>query len=369
MRIAIVGAGLSGLACAHELERLGVKPDLFEKRHRVGERFPNVETMAQFMHHTPHQDVFEHIRHELGLPLNPANTITTMVAHSQNHEATISGRLGYTTIRGHDDRSLERQLERHLNSPIHFNSNPDIHELKQEYDWVVVATGDQRWSRELNHWHHHISWWVRGANVTGDFNPCEEHFFFNTRYGKTGYALVAPFDERTACVGVAVPDSSAKEVDQYWETFRREQGHWWRTEETQFKLEGLDAGLLHRPLMGNIVFIGNAGGFLDGLGITGQCPAMASGVYAAQQMVLHNRALERFARRNRVYLERLWRLRRNVNAWTDEDMDRMVSMLNMGVGTALAHSPWNVLKPSGWLIDLLRFTDDFDPQVGSQAPK
>ena len=37
MRVAIIGAGLSGLSCALELERHGIKPDIFEKKDYVGE--------------------------------------------------------------------------------------------------------------------------------------------------------------------------------------------------------------------------------------------------------------------------------------------------------------------------------------------
>ena len=36
MKIAIIGAGLSGLACALECERLGVIPDVFERDESVG---------------------------------------------------------------------------------------------------------------------------------------------------------------------------------------------------------------------------------------------------------------------------------------------------------------------------------------------
>lgn len=36
MKIAIIGAGLGGLACALECERLGVIPDVFERDESVG---------------------------------------------------------------------------------------------------------------------------------------------------------------------------------------------------------------------------------------------------------------------------------------------------------------------------------------------
>jgi flavin-dependent dehydrogenase len=41
MEVAIKGAGMSGLSCAITLEKHGIKPTIFEKRNRVGDRFVN----------------------------------------------------------------------------------------------------------------------------------------------------------------------------------------------------------------------------------------------------------------------------------------------------------------------------------------
>lgn len=364
MRIAIVGAGLSGLACAHELERLGYAPHIFEKRHRVGERFPNVEIMTQLFHMHRRQDIFQYLRQELHLPVNPTSYVRSAVMHSATQEATITGDIGYTTVRGHDERSLERQLERHIRAPIRFGTNPDVRALQQDYDWVVVATGDQEWTRDLGLWNEHISFWIRGAHVEGDFDPTELHFYFNTRYAKTGYAMVAPMDERHASVGIGVPHSSADEVDQYWEVFRAEQGQWWAKEELQFKLEKFETGVVSRHVIENVILIGNAGGFVEGLGIAGQCPSMASGVHAARQIVLGDHSLERFARQWRAHYDRFWRLRRTVNAWTDREMDLFVRAASHSVGSLLTHSPWNLLGPAAMAANLLRLPDDLSPEVG-----
>lgn len=45
MKVAIMGAGLSGLACAIRLEQLGIYPDIFEKRGSIGDRFVNGEVL------------------------------------------------------------------------------------------------------------------------------------------------------------------------------------------------------------------------------------------------------------------------------------------------------------------------------------
>jgi flavin-dependent dehydrogenase len=45
MNIAIMGAGLSGLACAITLEKHGITPEIYESRSRVGDRFVNWEVL------------------------------------------------------------------------------------------------------------------------------------------------------------------------------------------------------------------------------------------------------------------------------------------------------------------------------------
>lgn len=361
--MAIVGAGLAGLACAHELERLGMLPVIFERQQSVGKPSLVVETMAQFMHHSPGQDIFEHLRQDLGLPVTPHAAIRRMLLHGPTHEAALTGHLGYTSLRGPDDRALERQLARRLAAEIRYGERPDVWELRQRFDWVVVATGTHEWSQTLAHWTPHIDWSVRGAVVEGAFDPTEQHFFLNTRYAKTGYAMISPVDERSAVVGVAVPDASGKEADHYWELFRQGESRHWEGEVQKVRIDHLQVGQPSAVIVGNVMLIGHAGGFCEPLAISGQCPSLASGVYAARQMLLGDRSLDRFNRHFRAYSKRIWRLRRNVNAWTDAEMDLLVRAVRYG-GGLLATKRFNLLRPAGWLMDHLPMADDLSPEVG-----
>lgn len=72
LRTAIVGAGLAGMACALELERLGLSCELFEKRDRVGKQFNTVETMISALTQDSYKDVFALLRQDLHLPINPS---------------------------------------------------------------------------------------------------------------------------------------------------------------------------------------------------------------------------------------------------------------------------------------------------------
>lgn len=362
MRVAIVGAGLAGLACAYELERLGVLPVIFERQRSLGKPDLVIETMAQFLHHNRGQDIFDHIRQDLGLPLNPHNMVHSMVLHSPSHDATLQGHLAYTTVRGHDDRSLERQLARHLAAEIRYGERPDVWELRRQFDWVVVATGNHEWSEALTRWTPHIDWSIRGATVLGSFNPTEQHLFFNSRYAKTGYAMISPIDERAAVVGVGVPGASGDEADRYWETFRQEVGLFWEREVAQVRVDHLQIGQPSSIVVGNVVLTGHAGGFCEPLSFSGQCPSLTSGVCAARQIVLGDRSLDRFARHFRAYYHQALRIRRTVNAWTDKEMDKLVQAVRYA--GPLVTVPLPYIRIGGWLLDALRAPDDPSPEVG-----
>lgn len=360
-----MGAGLAGLACAHELERLGVLPVIFEKKLWPGKEDLIVESMAQLFHHHPGQDLWIYLREELGLPVHPHGVVNKMVLRSATEEATVTGHLAYTTLRGPDRRSLERQLADRLAAAIRYGEEPDPWQLREAYDWVVIATGDHQWTKAFSRFTQHIEWTVRSAEVSGLFNPAEQQFFFNTRYAKTGYAMLSPIDERRALAGLGIPHSSPAEAEQYWERFRREESRFWEAEIHPFRVTRWEVGVVDRCVVGNVMLIGQAGGFCEPLGMLGQCPSLASGVMAARQIALGDRSLERYTRQFRAYYNRLWRLRRNVNAWTDTEMDMMVRAVRYG-GPLAVRSPLNLLGPGSLVVDLLRMADDPSPEAGPQ---
>jgi flavin-dependent dehydrogenase len=351
LRIAIVGAGLAGLACAHELERLGFTAQLFEKEAQVGKRATVVETMAQFMHLHPRQDILAHLQQDLHLPFQPANHIHQAVLHGPHHKAQITGHIGYTTVRGADERSPENQLARHVRSPITYGRAPDVYALAREYDWVVVATGDPTWAKEFLQWQTDIVWSIRGAVVTGEFNPSRLDFFFRSAYADAGYAMVSPIDERRATVGVAVPNITAGELDRFWQAFRMGERRRWTAEEEQFQFERLEYGTVRACVLGNVLLVGAGAGFAEGLSLSGQCMALTSGVCAARQILLQDRSLERLHRRWKVRYQQIHNLRRVVDGWGDPEMDLFVRSVSLG-GKLAAFAPWNLVAPAGMVADL-----------------
>lgn len=352
MRVAIVGAGLAGLACAHELERLGVLPEIFERQRAVGKPALLVEPMLQLLHPSPRQEIFAQIRGELGLPLDPLHPIRRIRLQGPVQTAWVQGRFGASAIRGHDDRSLERQLLVRLAAPVRYGTRPDLWELRREFDWVVVATGDEAWSRQFSPWTESLPWSIRGAVVTGAFDPDEQQLFLDPQYAKTGYALLSPVDERRAVAGVWVPGVSGDEAERYWEAFLQAQVQVCTGSEQPFRCQ-VTVGRPASCRIGNLLLVGQAGGFREPLGLTGGYASLASGVYAARQIVLGDRSLDRFFRQFRVHYQRLWRLRQAVEAWSGEEMDRFVQAVHQS-GPLLTTAPLQMADGSAWLAEAQR---------------
>lgn len=110
--------------------------------------------------------------------------------------------------------------------------------------------------------------------------------------------------------------------------------------------------------------MGNAGGFIEPLGITGQVSCLQSGVYAARKIARGGETFDRFARRWDTFYNRLWRLRLNVNAWTNADMDRLATFMGHGIGTVLSRSPLNLLNLTGAAMPFLPVAQDPSSDVG-----
>ena len=83
MRVAIMGAGMSGLACAITLEKHGVTPTIFEKRSQVGDRFVNGEATFSILNR-PIKDDLAYISSNYDIHLEPTALVKKIVIHSKN---------------------------------------------------------------------------------------------------------------------------------------------------------------------------------------------------------------------------------------------------------------------------------------------
>ncbi len=333
MKIAILGAGLSGLACAKYLEDNNIKPDIFEKRHRVGERFTNMEAVIQMMYR-PMKDPLVYINKKYGLNLLPAGITHTLEIFSPNHKAALTGEnIGYTTIRGHDERSWECQLARQIKTKIHFNSTVTWQELNKDFDRIIIATGDPTISRELGVWKTDTEAFLKGCLVKGKFDLGVARIWLNTRLSKHCMVYFAPFstEEGSYCT-VAIP-SSPGELDILWSR-TIEELNFKPIPKTEFKFEEFKMGKVTAKQIGKIMLTGAAAGFVEPFMGFGQIPSILSGLYAAESIVTgkdYNKLTAWFDKQYAYCLA----LRKYVDSLENEGFDKLVSSLNFPMVSSL----------------------------------
>jgi len=343
MKVAILVAGLSGLACAKYLEDNNIVPVIYEKRHRVGERFPNMEAVMQLMHR-PIKDPVIYLNKKYGINLLPAGLVHTLEIYSPNHKAIFTGfNLGYTSIRGHDDRSWECQLARQIKTEIHFNSTVTWQELEKDFNWIVIATGDPTVSRELGVWKTDVEAFLKGCIVKGKFDLGVSKIWLNTKLSKNCMVYFAPFDTNEAsCCTASIP-SSPEELDILWSRIIEEL-NFEPVPQTEFKFEEYKLGSISTRQIGKILLAGAAGGFVDPFMGFGQIPSLLSGIYAAESIIKGKDYNKLTARFNKQYAYCLT-LRKFADTLDNKGYDRLVSSLNLpAVSNIIANTNLPVLS-------------------------
>jgi flavin-dependent dehydrogenase len=280
MRVAIIGAGLAGLACAHQLEQFGIRPDIFELRHRVGERFPNMEAIVLALHR-PWRDALLELSVRYGLALAPSALLHTVELHSRRRKVVLRGQLGYLTIRGNDDRALERQLAGMVRSPINCGQDRDWRQLAASYDRVVVATGTPHVAMSLGIWTTDVEVFGKGADFTGHFRPGVVRIWFDPDLACQGYVYFTAFDQNNAYLATMAYPADPSLVDELWRrTLAALEVH--PPPATPFTINSYKIGRVRSRSYENLLLVGNAGGFIDPWLGFGQIPSLLSGVLAAR---------------------------------------------------------------------------------------
>ena len=109
MKVAIIGAGTSGLSCAIELERNGINPVIFERNGFIGEPYPHVSAFLGLITR-PASDPIKYMDKKLGIKLKPLNQFRKVIHYSPNNQVTVTGHLGYFMIRGMGENDVKTQL-------------------------------------------------------------------------------------------------------------------------------------------------------------------------------------------------------------------------------------------------------------------
>jgi digeranylgeranylglycerophospholipid reductase len=340
MRVAIIGAGISGMCCAHELEKHGVRPVIYERNGFIGEAFQHVTAIMNITHR-PVKDALEYFRRKYGIVIPPHNALTQVIHNSPNKTTVIEGNLGYMFKNDKECDGVKKQLYSRLtNTEVKLNTMGDYKSLSEEYDYVVISTGRYDFTEELGCWQGWITAYVRGAVVLGEFNPNSLTVWLNRDYCKNGYAYMTAFDRNKAAVVMIVPDVDDKEIDGFWELFVYTEKIKYTIVE-EFKLEHR-AGFVYPLNIGNIYFTGNSAGGIDPFLGFGIFNSVVTGVSAARSILTgenYEKQLKYIMKRN-IHMRQF---RRVFDKMTNKDCDNLIASIGLpGIKQALYSSRLNI---------------------------
>lgn len=323
MKVAIIGAGISGLTCALGLEKLGVSCEIYERKHRIGNLFSFGEIILQVMHR-PHKDPLNFLKSQLGMSIEPLNEIKKVVIKSPKKEIKVEGKLGYIFERGQGEKSLENQLAKEVQSKILFNTNADYKKLSKIYDYVVIATGNDMIVKQLTQCENIVSSRIKGGIALGDFDPHTVYVWFNRLYARSGFAYLVPVGNNKATITLVSTYTLKEEIEDMWQTFLYHEKLNYRMIET-FETE-VGSCLAKNHKIDNIYVIGNAGGFLEPAFGFGLVNSIKTALYCATSIV-KGEDYEEKVKGIITEIQKMVDLRRAMDEMTNEDYDRILSII------------------------------------------
>lgn len=355
MKIAIMGAGLSGLACAITLERLGVFPTIFEKRSKVGDRFVNGEAIIPALDR-PVDDFYAYLSQNYGIFLRPLANISKMDFYSEHSRGIVNGHLGFINLRGRDEKSFESQLGQQVKSKIIFNSQFSYEQLSQDFTHVVMATGDAAYASEAENYRADLTVTLKGATVEGHFNRHHVAIWLDNNLAPKGYGFLLPYSEKEAAITIAYPDypENQKKISEYPLAYFLARVCSDLKQNLQvtdtFEVTKYIIGLCEHPRLGNTFFAGNCFGAIAPAFGFGQLSSILTGIYAAYDLCGKGNYEELVDPLKQNYKNSLV-IRRAMEKLNNHQLDIMISLLNSKlVNRFLINKRYNPLKIASYFL-------------------
>lgn len=331
MNVAIMGAGLSGLACAITLEKNGITPTIFEDRSQVGDRFVNGEVMLSIFERPVH-DCIETLSEEYGIYLRPTSNIQRMELFSKNEKAIIDGPLGFTNIRGRHQDSFESQLEQQTKTTIHYHSEYTYEELLSKHSHVVMATGDGDYAKKTRNFREDLTVTIKGAIIEGNFDQYMVKAWLDYDIAPYGYCYFIPFSNHEANISLAIPDlpeNADVNLDRLWELFYEKVRAEFEEDiriTDQFQITRYPMGICQSARIGNTFYVGNCFGTMMPFMGFGQFASILSGIYAAYDLCGLGKYEELMKPLRQSYEDSLV-LRRSMEQLSNKNLDLIVRSL------------------------------------------
>lgn len=328
MKVAIIGAGLSGLACGHELLRHGITPTIFERKSYLGEVL-DIPVIILDMFNMPIRKPLKYFKKNFNLNIKPNFHLKEIIMHSENNNLTVKSDLGFIIKRGKYADGFESQIMKGISLPINFNSYIDIKDIKNDFEYIVVATGTPNVAKDLNIYKSTFDCVVRVATIKGNFNVNSMEAWMNTVFAKNAYAYLVPNSPKDARLILTVNNVYPNELDYYWKKFLE-------TIKSDYNITNLidlrhDVGHVSPVYYDKkILFCGNSGGFLDDLLGFGSMKAVTSGLIAGKT-IAEKRNYNKVSQKLTEDIDQMHRFRRTINTFENKDYDNMLTVLGLPV--------------------------------------
>lgn len=342
MKVAIIGAGVSGLACAYELERNGIKPNIFEYRNKIGQSL-NIPVVYQNLFGMHFGDPLKYFKKQYGLELVPLQRLHEEIMVGPNKTVTARGNLGYIFKRGIEAISVENQIASKINAPMEFNSkmsSADVHALKKEFDYVVISTGDYKFAEDMRVWNSTFTAHSRIAFAAGHFKTESVRMWLNTKYAGNTFGYIIPQDFKRACIMLIVNDIKYNELNRYWNEFM--ENDYMKANRNQYTiLEAFDRrhvmGYAYPPRIDNVYFTGDLAGMADDFIGFGTINAIESGIMAARS-IISGKDYEALIRPAFKRVRKIHEMRLAINTMGNDDFDKLLSIIGLPVVKQLIYN-------------------------------
>ncbi|HBY21065.1 MAG TPA: dehydrogenase [Clostridiales bacterium] len=321
IKVAIIGAGVSGLACALEFKKNGYTPVIFEKKSELGGCFTGI-WLRMFTKHFC--DPINYIKKTYSLDIQPLNRLNKIIMKFPNKQVYVSGNLGYIMNRTSDKGSLENQIAQQTNIEVSFNSDIKVEDIKNNFDYVIVASGTHTPAENLGLWTNTSIFHTKIAQVKSNFKPGVCTVWFNREYANHSFCYIIPKTSSVATL-VQVLDGIPKDKHNlYWDKFLD-------MEELKYEiLEIKDithySGFVYPMQVDNILFTGNAAGLTDDLIGIGAYNAVISGILAARS-ITHNLDYNAIMSPYRKDIIKIHEFRKALNTFDNHDFDMLASFI------------------------------------------
>lgn len=353
MKIAIIGAGVAGLAAALECERSGISAEIYERDSDVGWPWPSVSFWPTLFFRDV-GDPRKYMKDTYNIDFTPLNECKSYTMKSANKEVRVEGNLGYFMSRGKSEESMENQFRRKLTkTPIFYNKKAHFKELAEKYDYVIVATGKPTEARELGVWEDAGDFAIMGGLAMGGFDPTSSTVYFNTDYAGTGYGRITPFNESLAIVGLYITGITNPNASQLFEKFLQME----KLDQLEyiFKIHPpvFSSGRVTKFRVGNVFLIGHSAGLTERVLGVGSYYSLESAVLAIRSIVKaedYNSVMKVHQKR----IENISAFREILKDYKNEDFDNLLSLLGTpGVKQLVYNAELDTTNLVGSIVKLL----------------